>query len=34
LFKPAGDTPHAPMPLEGRKLIADPGWTGEAGRSR
>ena len=31
LFKPTGDTPSAAMPLEGRKLIADPGWTSETG---
>jgi hypothetical protein len=28
LFKPPGDTPMAAMPLEGRKLVADPAWTG------
>jgi hypothetical protein len=28
LFHPTGDAPAAAMPLKGRKLVADPGWTG------
>ena len=31
LFQPPGVRSHLAMPLEGRKLIADPGWTGEVG---
>jgi hypothetical protein len=27
LFRPAGEAPAPAMPLEGRKLLADPGWT-------
>jgi len=29
LFQPSGTVPPVPMPLEHRKLVADPGWTGE-----
>ena len=28
LFKPTGDAAVAAMPLEGRKLVADPAWVG------
>jgi hypothetical protein len=30
LFRPAGDDPLRAMPLQGRKLVVDPAWTGEA----
>jgi len=29
LFQPSGTVSPVPMPLEHRKLVADPGWTGE-----
>jgi Domain of unknown function (DUF5615) len=30
LFRPSGDDPLRALPLEGRKLVVDPAWTGEA----
>jgi predicted nuclease of predicted toxin-antitoxin system len=29
LFRPAGEDPPPALPLEGRKLVVDPAWTGD-----
>ena len=32
LFRPGGEAPPHPLPLEGRKLVVDPAWTGDVPR--
>jgi hypothetical protein len=29
LFRPGGEAPTHPLPLEGRELVVDPAWTGD-----